>query len=51
MNGQALGAALQYSVDGSDWRHTQTQVFPSRLQSLLAATGSLQEKVLPLSRY
>ena len=25
MNGQALGATLQYSVDGSDWRHTQTQ--------------------------
>ena len=37
---QLIGAALQHSLGGSDGR----AAFPSRLQSMLAALGSLKEK-------
>ena len=50
IKGRALGAALLHSLGGSDGR-PQTQAFPSRRQSLRAATSSLVEKVLPLLRH
>ena len=42
INGQPLGAAL---------RQHKHRVFPSLQQSLRAATGSLEENMLPLLRY
>ena len=48
INGQARGAALRLCLHGSDWQHKH-RVFPSRWQSLLAATGLLEENMLPLS--
>ena len=44
---KALGAALRHCWRRSD-KH---RAFPSRRQSLQAATGSLEENVLPLLRY
>ena len=43
INGPALKAALQHSLCRSEWKHKH-RVFPSELQSLPAATCSLEEK-------
>ena len=53
INGQGLGAALRHSLPS--WAggtgEQSHKVFLSQLQSLLAATGSLEENVLPLLWY
>ena len=47
ISGQALGTALLLCLRGSDGR-AQHKVFPSWLQSVWAAAGSLEETNLPL---
>ena len=49
INGQALGAAFQHILGGSDGR-AHTQGVSESGQSLRDAAGSLEETVLPLLR-
>ena len=54
IDGQALGAGLRHSLGGLDGRAVaehELRAFPSRQQSLRAATDSLEERMLPILRY
>ena len=53
INGQALGAALRHGWRRSPGRtgEHKHRAFPSRQQSLRAATGLLEENMLPLLLY
>ena len=50
INGQALGALSGSACEGRTGEHKH-RAFPSRRQLLRAATGSLEENVLPLLQY